>query len=333
MSIKYRNGKYQCSVRRKGFKYIYKTFIQKSDAIKWQKQIEVEMQQNSFRDISNASKTTLKSVLERHLNERIKEVREPAKIKSRFNTLCKSNIVNLFLSQLSPNIFAEYRDKRIKSGISPSTIIKELCLFSVAIKRAMTVYNCWLPENPVLNSIKPKENLPRNRRLEEGEFDKLMIACKNKFNQSSIFWCSMIEFSIETATRLNEQLTLLWQNISFDKMTIRIESKHSKNGSERFIPMTPRVIEILKSLPRSIDGRLFPYSNHNFNRSWRSICRLAGINNLRWHDLRREGCSRLLEKGLSVSEVQMFTGHKTLSLMLNIYSVHNSVAVAKKLNK
>jgi hypothetical protein len=28
----------------------------------------------------------------------------------------------------------------------------------------------------------------------------------------------------------------------------------------------------------------------------------------------------------------MFTGHKTLSLMLNIYSVHNPVAVAKKLN-
>jgi integrase len=54
---------------------------------------------------------------------------------------------------------------------------------------------------------------------------------------------------------------------------------------------------------------------------------------LRWHDLRREGCSRLLEKGLSISEVQMFTGHKTLSLMLNIYSVHNPVAVAKKLNK
>ena len=97
--------------------------------------------------------------------------------------------------------------------------------------------------------------------------------------------------------------------------------------------MTPRVIEILKSLPRSIDGRVFPYSNHNFNRSWRSICSHAGINNLRWHDLRREGCSRLLEKGLSVSEVQMFTGHKTLSLMLNIYSVHNPVAVAKKLNK
>ncbi|NDC44062.1 MAG: site-specific integrase, partial [Proteobacteria bacterium] len=114
----------------------------KSDAIKWQKQIEVEMQQNSFRDISNASKTTLKSVLERHLNERVKEVREPAKLKSRFNTLCKSSIVNLFLSKLSPNTFAEYRDERIKSGISPSTVIKELCLFSVAIKKAMTVYNC-----------------------------------------------------------------------------------------------------------------------------------------------------------------------------------------------
>jgi len=40
----------------------------------------------------------------------------------------------------------------------------------------------------------------------------------------------------------------------------------------------------------------------------------------------------LLERGLSISEVQMFTGHKTVSLMLKTYSAHNPIKVAQKLN-
>ena len=76
----------------------------------------------------------------------------------------------------------------------------------------------------------------------------------------------------------------------------------------------------------------FPVSLNNFQRAWRSITRNAEIKNLHWHDLRREACSRLMEQGLSISEVQMFTGHKTLSLMLQTYSQHNPSVVAKKLN-
>ena len=170
---------------------------------------------------------------------------------------------------------------------------------------------------------------PRNRRLEEGEFDKLMEHCKTKRNS---YWCSMIEFAIETAMRLNEQLTLKWDQVDLKKMMITILAEHSKTGVERKIPLTPRAIEILNEIPRHIKGRVFPVSLNNFQRAWRSITRNAEIKNLHWHDLRREACSRLMERGLSISEVQMFTGHKTLSLMLQTYSSHNPSVVAKKLN-
>ncbi len=41
-------------------------------------------------------------------------------------------------------------------------------------------------------------------------------------------------------------------------------------------------------------------------------CRRAGIENLRFHDLRHEATSRLFEKGLNPMEVSTITGHKTL---------------------
>ena len=74
-------------------------------------------------------------------------------------------------------------------------------------------------------------------------------------------------------------------------------------------------------------------SINNFNRGWRAICKNSGINNLHWHDLRRESICRLFEAGLSPSEVQIFSGHKTISLMIKTYTAHNPEIVAKKLNK
>ena len=329
MYIRKRLGKYFVEIKRRGHKSIYKTFNQKSDAIKWGRSVELQLDQSRYRDTSNASKTTLLSVMERHLKERLRVVREPNKEQSRFNVIKKHDIVKRSLSSLSPQIFARYRDERIDEGLSNSTICRELSFMSIAIKKAIRFYNCWLPEHPIPNDIKPKENPPRNRRLEEGEFDKLMEHCKTKRNS---YWCSMIEFAIETAMRLNEQLTLKWDQVDLKKMMITILAEHSKTGVERKIPLTPRAIEILNEIPRHIKGRVFPVSLNNFQRAWRSITRNAEIKNLHWHDLRREACSRLMERGLSISEVQMFTGHKTLSLMLQTYSSHNPSVVAKKLN-
>ena len=329
MYIRKRLGKYFVEIKRQGHKNIYKTFNQKSDAMKWGRSVELQLDQSRYRDTSNASKTTLLSVMERHLKERLRVVRAPKKEQSRFNVIKKHDIVKRSLSSLTPQIFARYRDERMDDGISNSTICRELSFMSIAIKKAIRFYNCWLPEHPIPNDIKPKENPPRNRRLQEGEFEKLMQHCKTKRNS---YWCSMIEFAIETAMRLNEQLTLKWDQVDLKKMMITILAEHSKTGVERKIPLTPRAIQILNEIPRHINGCVFPVSLNNFQRAWRSITRNAEIKNLHWHDLRREACSRLMEQGLSISEVQMFTGHKTLSLMLQTYSQHNPSVVAKKLN-
>jgi len=329
MYIRKRGGKFLVEIKRVGHKNIYKTFIQKTDALKWGRQVEIQLDQSRYRDTSNAQKTTLKSVLEKHLAERLRVVREPIKEQSRFNTVTRHRIVEGYLSSLTPQIFANYRDNRLDQGMSNSTVNRELSFMSIAIKKAIRQYNCWLPEHPIPNGIKCKETPPRNRRLEGDEFERMMKFCK--FNRN-IYWCPMIEFAIETAMRLNEQLTLDWSQVDMQTMVLTILAEHSKTATQRKIPLTPRALEILRTLPRNISGKVFPVRLNNFQRAWRSILRNSNIKGLHWHDLRREATSRLMEKGLSISEVQMFTGHKTLSLMLQTYSQHSPTVVAKKLN-
>ena len=45
MNIRKRNGRYNVQIRRVGHKSISKTFMQKTDAIKWARQVEIQLDQ------------------------------------------------------------------------------------------------------------------------------------------------------------------------------------------------------------------------------------------------------------------------------------------------
>ncbi|WP_407798686.1 tyrosine-type recombinase/integrase, partial [Staphylococcus aureus] len=49
--------------------------------------------------------------------------------------------------------------------------------------------------------------------------------------------------------------------------------------------------------------------------AWRRLLALAGIKELRFHDLRHEGVSRLFERRLNVIEVSSVSGHKELRML------------------
>jgi integrase len=58
--------------------------------------------------------------------------------------------------------------------------------------------------------------------------------------------------------------------------------------------------------------------------------RRVGIENLRFHDLRHEAISRFFERGLSVPEVALISGHNDLR-MLYRYTHLRADDIAKKL--
>ena len=65
-------------------------------------------------------------------------------------------------------------------------------------------------------------------------------------------------------------------------------------------------------------------------RAYIRAARRAGIENLRFHDLRHEATTRLFEKGLNIIEVASITGHKDLR-MLRRYTHLKAEDLARKL--
>ena len=57
------------------------------------------------------------------------------------------------------------------------------------------------------------------------------------------------------------------------------------------------------------DEKRLPY---NFNKVWGGIKRGVGVTDFKFHDLRHEAVSRLVESGLSDPEVASISGHKSM---------------------
>jgi integrase len=59
--------------------------------------------------------------------------------------------------------------------------------------------------------------------------------------------------------------------------------------------------------------KIFPYSPGAISAAFTRACKLLGIDDLHFHDLRHEGISRLFEMGKTIPQVAAVTGHRSWS--------------------
>lgn len=330
---------WQAIVKRKGFPNQSKTWNTRKEAEAWARQIESEMDRGVFVSRAEAEKTTLAELIARYREEELPKKRGngfgPA-----LNAL-DSALGKYSLAGLSSKLIADYRQKRLKTykdkartkTYSPDTVRKEINLLSRIIDLAGMEWGITLPANPCKMVSRPPTGKARDRRLRKGELARIMA-------ESDPHMAAITEFAIETAARLGELLSVKWADVDLKKrvMIVRgIDDRGTKNDDAfRAVPLSSRAVEILKdlkTLPRSIDGRVFYWwkGSDSFNKTWHRVCKRARVEGLRFHDLRHEAISRLFEKGVFDSmEVASITGHKTLQ-MLKRYTHLRAEDLAKKL--
>jgi integrase len=129
--------------------------------------------------------------------------------------------------------------------------------------------------------------------------------------------------------RQGELVNLRWEHIDLTRRITYLPD--TKNGEARTVPLSTAAIKVLHSLPRSMTGQVFPgLTTEAVKRAFARAVRRAGIEDLRFHDLRHESTSRLFERGLNIMEVASITGHKDLR-MLRRYTHLKAEDLARKL--
>ena len=194
---------------------------------------------------------------------------------------------------------------------SPVALRHELIVIRHCLKIARSEWGLHLKETPFEKIFLPKPPKSRKRRLSDEEYQKLYHAAKTM--KVDYIW-PIVSLALETGMRRGEILKLKWSNINFDDRTAYLED--TKNGEDRYVPLSLKAIELLSSINR-VNDIIFPFSPNAIRLSWERLKRKANINNLRFHDLRHEALSRFTEKGLNPIEISEISGHRQLMQLRN----------------
>lgn len=325
-------GTWKAVIRKKGWPTAAKTFRTKRDAEDWARRTEDEMVQGVYIRRGPSSDLLLRDALDRYLAE-VTPGKAPGTQASERGTAktLSSELGDYALVAITPGLIAEYRDRRLASRsphtgrlISPSTVRLELALLSHVFSTAIREWQLGLPGNPVAQVKKPSAGEGRNRRLSWPELKRLFRACDDHSNPM-LGW--IVRLALYTAMRQGEILSLERGQVDLSRRIIRLTQ--TKNGSARTVPLSRRAVRVLRQAlnnparPPETD-LIFPGEpgadgqrrQYQVKKVWAAAVTRAGLTaDLRFHDLRHEATSRLVEMGLSDQEVAAVTGHKSMAML------------------
>ena len=312
------NNRYQAIIRRKGYRSQTKTFESRIDAERWAREVECQMDTSYFSDRREIERTTLSQALQRYL-----EVVSPMKRgytaeRNRILQLQRNPLALRGLSTLRAKDFVQYRDDRLKK-VSANTVRLELALLSHLYTIAIKEWSMPL-SHELRNVRKPPAGPGRERRLESDENLRLHEVLKRAEGRGAAVWLeACIDLALETGMRAGEILSLNWQQVKIDACTIRLNC--TKNGSARTVPLTEKATEVLKRLPRDISGKVIPnfHDTSGLDRAFKRLCEAAGVNGLRFHDLRHEAASSFAPH-MPATTLAKIMGWRSIQMAMRYYN-------------
>lgn len=165
----------------------------------------------------------------------------------------------------------------------------------------------------------------RGRILTPDEEHRLLEKSKQSEDNSNDYW--FIRWSLASACRLSESLSLTWNDVDLDRRTFELE--HTKNERYRKTagpeerPMSPKakmvLVELLDSLPEPPEAtdKIFKVGGANAcSQRIRKRAQKLNIMNWRVHDMRHDGTTRLAIKIRSVDVLKRYTGHEDIKMLM-----------------
>jgi integrase len=310
-----RNGRWQIKINRKGFPTQYKSFSTKAEGQIWARSVETAMDDGTWVDPAGTTEITFGKLLERYKESVTPTKRSRRSEEYRIGKMMRHKIAEYSMGNLTTSILADYRDQRLKDA-SNSCVCRELATISAAITHAQREWGLSL-NNPAKLVKKPRLPPGRNRLLKPAALERLLHELHAERHESRSKWLvPLVKLALETAMRQGELLSLLWRHVDLERRVAYLPI--TKNGKDRYVPLSSAAIAILESLER-VDERVIPISQNVVLCAWPRACRRADIEDFHFHDLRHMATTRLAQKLPNVIELSAVTGHSNVQMLKRYY--------------
>ncbi len=235
---------------------------------------------------------------------------------------------DLRLRTITEDVFETFLVHLARAGRASSTRNHYLRLFKVmgswAVRKGYRLAPFIGPDS----DLRQERWAQRNRRVSPDEETKLLAAAHPRLLR-------LIIGALETGARRGELLSLQWREVDMNRREIRLLARKTKDADERILPISDRLLAVLKMGRHDPAGRYFAPDAFVFGNEvgepiksvktgWLSACRKAGIEDLHFHDLRHEAGSRFVEAGMPLHHVQEMLGHSDSSRPRPTSTSHSS---------
>lgn len=267
----------------------------------------------------------------------------------------------VLISEIDESTFRTFRKKRIKDGVSITTINRDFESIRAMMRKAWK--KKWLKELPDFEDFIQK-GLENRRtvtvtsdqekvileeamkvRIEAPRLYALIISLRDSGARPNELYPvndSKTDYSKDTSTFFEP---LRWRDLFDDagqfKDLTQLVSYKNKRREVRYAVVTERMkrafAELWKDLSRrklisqnaaELDNLIFPHST--FKKSWNIVREAAGLPGLRLRDLRRDWVTRLGRLGYSDKLAQRGAGHKKMQTSFEYTEFDETAALQAK---
>lgn len=244
------------------------------------------------------------------------------------------------LDRIDRAMLSGFANTRATEGAGNPTVRRDLACLSIVFEIAADAgYAGINPVKRYLREAKRRglaESPPRDRYLSHEEEATLLGAIE----PGHVMLQAFVALSIDTGLRHGELLSLEWANVDLRRRELYVPKERAKSGVGRRVPLLPRALDVLRSLPRNKVGphvlhkpRGARFAQDAMWRPFKSLADRCGISDVTVHDLRRTcGCRLLQDHALSMSHVSKWLGHATTSVterhyaFLRVDDLHRAVS-------
>lgn len=187
------------------------------------------------------------------------------------------------------------------------------CMRSVSKIFNWAIEKRYMLHNPVTSEIRISPKTKPIVTFPEEDLEKVLAAAPETMRQQ---W----EFLLLSGFRVGESCALKWEDVDFKEDVIRIWNEKEERWD--YFPMDQVLRRFMEELPRDHDPYVFAYRNVWWvsRKMALTIKKLKLKSGLRLHRLRTTFISRLVNSGLSESEVMHLSRHRSITTTHKYYA-------------
>jgi integrase len=296
-----------------------RTFQRKQAAAAWLEKREKELAKPGALERLKAGDPKLSMVIDRYTAE---SERALGKTKTQvLRSIKEYPLAHKQCSHIGSVDIIDFAKQKLGEGVEPSTVANYMSHLAAVFSIARPAWSYELDQQAMEDAWKVVKKLglvkkakERKRRPTLDEMTKLMLYFGDRQTRRStvVPMQKIVAFAVFSTRRQEEITRITWADLDVEGKRVLVRDMKNpgeKEGNDVWCDLPDEALRVILSMPKLTD-QIFPYSTDAIGAAFTRACKMLGLEDLRFHDLRHDGVSRLFEMGRNIPQVACVSGHR-----------------------